>query len=104
MFEILKKTSKSMKKNKLAAIVFLSFVVSMVAFFTLGYISGESLPYQDPSPELEKQYDEYVKNYDSIWYISLIIFSISFITFISSSVKLIIKMIKKNTNEDIQEI
>lgn len=86
------------KKNKLTIVVFLSLAITIVSFFIAGNITGCLLPYQDPPPELLKQYNEYVKTYTPVWYTMLIIFLVSLIAFIVSVIKLFIYLIKKDKN------
>ncbi|MBP9759055.1 hypothetical protein KBD45_05140 [Candidatus Dojkabacteria bacterium] len=86
------------KKNKSRLVLLISAYISIVSFVMTGFIGGGMLPYQDPSPELLKKYNDYLQTYTPILNILMIIFFISTVVFMINSIQLIIKLFRKSKN------
>ncbi len=70
-------------------IAVLSSVVALVSFIAAGLISGYLLPYQDPTPELLREYNDNVNIYMQIWNVLCITFLVSLVVCIVSTIKLL---------------
>jgi hypothetical protein len=84
------------KKDNLPTIVLSSLITSGISFLVFGYISASSLPYQDPPPELLRQYNEFIETYTPVMYTAFAVFVVSFITFCISGAKLVMREFGKS--------